>query len=252
MKPSEMRNVEVVRGALPIVPTAQNLRYSDRPVAPQLLLHPAIVQRTFAGEASPVRRMPFEQQRTAIEAATRVTATQLTAPPETSHVRHTLQTYAQPAGDPWSRFGANRGVPAMRSTGGVTVTTQPQTPPQMQPQTPPQMQPQTSISPWSRFDGAGPGARRYTESTQRDAGPAASAVTTTTTRAYGTMPRAYDTPPRAYAAPQPRAYDVPQPRAYDAPQPGVYPGMQVPQYVSPQQPHPPVQAPRQTMSRPPR
>ncbi|MDB5041250.1 MAG: hypothetical protein JWN27_1976, partial [Candidatus Eremiobacteraeota bacterium] len=50
MKPSELRNVQIVRGALPIVPTAQNLRYSDRPVAPHLALHPAIVQRAFAGD----------------------------------------------------------------------------------------------------------------------------------------------------------------------------------------------------------
>jgi FecR protein len=225
MKPSELRNVQIVRGALPIVPTAQNLRYSDRPVAPHLALHPPIVQGAFAGEAAPVRRMPFEQQRTAIDAATNGTAT-----PQTTHVRHTLQAAdPRPAGDPWSRFGANRGVGAMRSTGGGTVTTQTQL--QTQAQTPHvdrSAGANASAGAWSRFDGADTGARRRIESTQRNAGgPAAPPVTTTTTRAYDTQPRAYDSPSRAY-------------RNADAPS-----------HVAPQQPHSSGEAPRQTTSRPP-
>jgi hypothetical protein len=260
MKPAELRNVQIVRGALPIVPTAQNLRYSDRPVAPQLALHPAIVQRAFAGDAAPVRRIPFEQQRTAIVTATHVTATPVTAtpvtatpvrampvtaPPETAHVRHTLQADTHPAGDPWSRFGANRGVGTMRSTGAATVTTQPQTQTQLQTQT--QMQTQathadrsagagTPTGAWSRFNSADPVARRYTESTRRNAGvPAASAVTTTTTRAY--------------APPQPRPYDT-TPRVYDT-TPRVYRGGEAPSHVAPQQPHSSGEAPHQTMTRPP-
>jgi FecR protein len=210
MKPSELRNVQIVRGALPIVPTAQNLRYSDRPVAPNLSLHPAIVQHAFAGEAAPVRRIPFEQQRTAINASTNVTAA-----PQTTNVRHTLQTDTHPAGDPWSRFGANRGVGAMRSAGAATVTTRTQVQTQTQPQ---------ATGAWSRFDGAQAGARRRTESTQRSGAPAPPAVTT---RAYEAQPRAYDPAPRVY-------------RNADAPS-----------HVAPQQPHSSGEASRQTTSRPP-
>ncbi|MDB5092579.1 MAG: hypothetical protein JWO85_680 [Candidatus Eremiobacteraeota bacterium] len=207
MKPSELRNVQIVRGALPIVPTAQNLRYSDRPVAPRLAPHPAFVQGAFAGEAAPVRRIPFDQQRTAVDAATNATAT-----PQTTHVRRTLQSDTHPAGDPWSRFGANRGVGAMRSTGGGTVTTQTQT--QLQTQAQPQTQSPhvdrsagagASTGAWSRFDGADAGARRRPES----------------------QPRASDTAPR------------------------VYRGADAPSRVAPQQPHSSGEASRQTTSRPP-
>jgi len=215
MKPSELHDVAVVHGALPIVPTVANLRYSDRPVAPQLALHPAIVQRAFAGDAAPVRRIPFEQQRTAISAATH-----LTAAPETAHARRTLQTAgsatnpginananantnaavnAHPAGDPWSRFGANRGTGAMRSTGTGAVTatqtqTHIQTPTQTQIQTPAQTSHGdrsagvgASAGAWSRFDGAAAGGRRRIYSTQ-GSGPPASTVTTT--RAYDPSARA--------------------------------------------------------------
>lgn len=135
VRPGAMRNVDVVRGALPVVPSAANLRYSERPVAPQLAVRPTTMQRTFAGDAAPVRRIPFEQQRAAIATVTHQPYTPVTphaafapsaARPDLAapHATRALTTTgAVPAGvgspstmhavtDPWARFGTNRGTPA--------------------------------------------------------------------------------------------------------------------------------------------
>ena len=68
---SQLRSIEVVRGPLPIVPSTEHLRFSDRPVGAQLAVKTALLQRSFAGDAAPVVRVPFAQQRNAVAQVTR-------------------------------------------------------------------------------------------------------------------------------------------------------------------------------------
>ncbi len=135
---AQLRNVTVVRGALPIVPTTANLRYSMRAVGPQVSTQPAFA-RTFAGNTTPIARVPFEQQRRRVESivhapapapatqpatiqATRSTQNMTVAQPvprravvlpvvtPTSAANLTPARLVQPAtSDPWTRFNASRG-----------------------------------------------------------------------------------------------------------------------------------------------
>ncbi len=91
-----------VQGALPIVPTQANLRYTQRAVAPSLAARPTLTNRSFAGAPSYAQRTPFNEQQASVSRAT--------------HLSY-APSYARPggaaaAGDSWSRFNANR------STGG--------------------------------------------------------------------------------------------------------------------------------------
>jgi FecR protein len=148
--PPQQRQVQIVRGPVPVVPTGASLRYSERPVSPQLVVRPALMERQFAGNPTIVRRTPFEQQRAAVATVTKLQATQLqatqlqrtpaqtqTLPRVISAPRATLTTTspvtvrdlnASPvterrANDSWARFGTSRGTPAgVRTTpSGVTV-----------------------------------------------------------------------------------------------------------------------------------
>ena len=120
----QLRNATVVRGALPIVPTTANLRYSMRAVGPQVSTQPAFA-RTFAGNTTPVARVPFEQQRRRVESivhaplpaparqrattqAPRSTqSTPLITPTAPAHI--TSARVLRPAtSDPWTRFNASR------------------------------------------------------------------------------------------------------------------------------------------------
>jgi hypothetical protein len=92
---AQVRSGHVVNGAVPVVPTRENLRFSDRP-APANLAVRSFAQRSFAGNAGVVQRTPFEQQRTVMSGATRP-----------------AQTNYTPAGSgpngAWSRYGTERG-----------------------------------------------------------------------------------------------------------------------------------------------
>jgi FecR protein len=103
VRPNELRNVQFARGALPIVPTTANLRYSERPVPQQLAARTTFAQRSFAGDGAAVRRVPFEQTRTAIAGAT-----QARFGGEAGTTAGAGRQNA--ANDSWSRFGNERGT----------------------------------------------------------------------------------------------------------------------------------------------
>lgn len=109
MTSTQFRSAQVVRGAVPVVPSQANLRFTDRSAPANLAVRSSFTQRSFAGNAGVVQRTPFEQQRAAMTGG---------RPASTVPDRAPAQTNFAPAGrgsnDPWSRFGATRGS-------GVTV-----------------------------------------------------------------------------------------------------------------------------------
>jgi len=149
---AQLRNATVVRGALPIVPTTANLRYSMRAVEPHVGTQPAFA-RTFAGASTPVARVPFEQQRRRVESivhalapGTQPTTTQATRSTQSTTVAQPaprraavppLVTPTAPANitparlllpatrDPWTRFNAARGTTETphRSSAATTSST---------------------------------------------------------------------------------------------------------------------------------
>lgn len=141
---AQLPAVRVMRGALPVVPTAANLRYTDRPIAPQLAVQDPAVHRTFAGASIPVTRLPFEQQRAAIATAT--------------HQRYTQA----PATDSWSRFapppGSHAGaVRGYDRSGSQTITTTTPASANVPAHAQRVMQsraPAAGSDPWSRFSAA--------------------------------------------------------------------------------------------------
>ena len=119
--PQRMRGWHAVRGLVPVVPTDANLRYSERPVAAPLAVRSTALNGTFAGDATVPRRTPIEQQRAAI--ATVVHAAPALRSTGTTNAASVNAASAIPAPaannvqarserDPWSRFGAERGIPA--------------------------------------------------------------------------------------------------------------------------------------------
>jgi len=108
VRPNELRDAQVVRGAVPVVPSAASLRYSDRPVAPQLSARAGFAQRTFAGDTTSVRRTQFDQTRSGFSGMTQRTATQPAAGASRSGA----------AGDPWARFNGARGTAGVAATNG--------------------------------------------------------------------------------------------------------------------------------------
>jgi Family of unknown function (DUF6600)/FecR protein len=141
--PAKLRHIEIVRGALPVVPTAANLRFSDTPVAPQLAVQPAQT-RTFAGNAVVARRVPFEQQREAIAAQAAVRT--IAAPHAAAVPQKTLAS-------PWDRFNGARAPvvidgSTVRSSGGAGKSSD------AAPRTT-ATQPRSSVivnDPWARFE----------------------------------------------------------------------------------------------------
>ena len=121
-----------VQGALPIVPGRENLRFTQRTVAPALAARPAFADRGFAGRQASVTRTPFAEQQQSVSRATHVAYhpenPQSRANPENAQYRSTTVTPSgaegQPrsyggrdagapntnGGDSWSRFNGNRGT----------------------------------------------------------------------------------------------------------------------------------------------
>jgi hypothetical protein len=121
---ANLHNVQAIRGAVPVVPTAANLRFSSAHVAPELAVRPSFSQHTFAGSQAPVERVPFAQQRAAVAGAAHLplpAAHSAVENPGAAGAYHADGTAAgRPATDAWSRFGENRGVePATRGTGNA-------------------------------------------------------------------------------------------------------------------------------------
>lgn len=68
----EMGNVSLVRGQLPVAPSRDSLRLADREVRSDLLPRSDEGRRFYSrSEARPVERVPFEQQRAAVEQESR-------------------------------------------------------------------------------------------------------------------------------------------------------------------------------------
>jgi hypothetical protein len=106
----ELRTIHTtpMQGALPIVPSQANLRFTQHSAAPSLAVRPGLMNRTFAGRpAFAPQRIPFSEQQASVSRATHVafgaTSPAFARPGASSH-------------DPWQRFGANR------STNGFTGT----------------------------------------------------------------------------------------------------------------------------------
>ncbi len=148
--PAQLRNVNVVRGALPVVPTAANLRYSDRTVERAAPLAAAFGAQRFAmSTTQSAPRLPFERQRdvmrmvvrpsTTVPAAFTAPAASAAASPATRTVAPTSAQAVQPTAngvqfrtrslerttnamptnnavqrpapsDSWDRFARSRGV----------------------------------------------------------------------------------------------------------------------------------------------
>jgi hypothetical protein len=73
----QLRGAQAFHGALPVVPTASNLRFSAAPATPPVTVHPALMQRAFAGHAVAVQRTPFTTERVSLATATRAAVTPL-------------------------------------------------------------------------------------------------------------------------------------------------------------------------------
>jgi hypothetical protein len=120
--PGRMRDWQVVRGAVPVIPSDANLRFSDRPVARPLVLRTTALQGTFAGDAVAPQRTPIAQQRAALTsvpraehpAVVRDVHPEAQAPAAQRNAITVNNGDATPKRiiDPWARFGANRGAPA--------------------------------------------------------------------------------------------------------------------------------------------
>ncbi|MBV8370584.1 MAG: FecR domain-containing protein [Candidatus Eremiobacteraeota bacterium] len=230
--PPQQRHVEIVRGPVPVVPTVASLRYSERPVSPQLALKPALMQRQFAGNPTVVRRTPFEQQRAAIAAVTRAVTTQFQQTPTQPHVvsaprvprtttpvkvqnLNAAPTAERRVNDPWARFGTSRGTPTgVRTTAsGVTVIDGAQTGGKPAAST---AAPRTAhdTPAWTRFDTSAPRTVRTYETPART--NEAPARTNEPARTYSAPAQRYEAPPqtqRYVPPPQPPA----QPQRYSAP-----------------------------------
>jgi hypothetical protein len=123
VRPTQLGEVHAMRGMLPVVPTSANLRFSERPSPERLAVHTPFAQRSFAGTGDVVRRTRFDQQRSAITAATQPSG-------RPAIVRGT-------GNGPWSRFNEERG-------GGASSMRHVYAPPS-----------QGRNDAWHRFEGSG-------------------------------------------------------------------------------------------------
>jgi hypothetical protein len=225
--PSKLRSIHPVRGIVPAVPTDANLRFSDRPVSPQLArVSAALTGGTFAGNTIAVRRTPFVQQREAFASTAHVrtiaaprqqqpavqsvpvtygtttTTVPVTAPRDVPGTRDT--------NDPWARFGASRGTPvthaAMPASAATTTTS-----------TTPATAHGAAVVPrnapgdadaWTHYGAARPAGSRDAATTRSNDVPARRG------------PAAVQEPPRTYSAPhEVREYGAARPAQQQQPQP---------------------------------
>ncbi|HEX3465079.1 MAG TPA: DUF6600 domain-containing protein [Candidatus Elarobacter sp.] len=228
--PDRLRNVAIVHGAVPVVPSETNLRYSERSAAPDLAVRAAGFRRGFAGDGSVTARIPFTQQRAAFAGAPHAAPVAQSAAAQSAPRR----ALAVPPADSWARFGAERGTTVSH---GVTVMdgTASQAPQGKTAETPVRRGAHATGA-WSRFEASSPASSRaetsrgpavvHDLSGPHDAAPRTTESTRTNDTASGTTRRAYDAPHAQSVQPQ---YTAPAPPAH-------------PQYVPPQS------APRTTQS----
>src|SRR5579884_3938352 len=68
VSPERLRDARFAGGRLGLVPTTANLRYSDRNVSVRVAARTVFAERSFAGHAQAVNRVPFAEARTAVAA----------------------------------------------------------------------------------------------------------------------------------------------------------------------------------------
>ena len=121
--PSQLRQAQVFRGAVPVVPSARNLQYSDRAVPAQLSTHNAFTNRTFAGGTVAVTRTPFQQERSAMTAYVQHPPAARTAPAATtiqSQRPVENQTSGYAGNSAWRQFSTQRGTAGSASSSAAT------------------------------------------------------------------------------------------------------------------------------------
>lgn len=121
---TQLQQAHVFRTALPIVPTASNLRFARSTAAP-VAQRPPLVQRSFAGHTDVVRRTSFGAQRVALATATHASVSPLrstSAPRPAPRALPALNGAARWTGngpppmppangaDPWARFNQRRAL----------------------------------------------------------------------------------------------------------------------------------------------
>ena len=135
--PDHLRKLEIVRGPVPVVPNESSLRFTARPVAPELTVRPAAFRRSFAGDAVVTPRVSFAQQRAALAGA------------------HVVQSSR--SADPWTRFGANRTPATAHAVTVVDGTATARQPVRAQPAAPSEVRRGAhATDAWSRFEASSP------------------------------------------------------------------------------------------------
>jgi hypothetical protein len=210
---AQLQNVQAVRGAVPVVPSAANLRYSNAHVAPELAARPAFDARGFAGAPAPQTRVPFEQQRAAVSTVTRI-------PVGSSSFEHsapaggfdrttaggfdrTTTGAVRTPSDAWNRYGDTRAVttaPRANTAAEPYHTGYGYT------------APARSSSGYTAPARSGYGYAAPARSSYGYAGPAR---TYAPARGYAAPARTYAAPARQYRAPANRADRVTRPTASD-------------------------------------
>jgi len=112
---AQVREGQVVRGTVPVVPSQANLRFNDRSAPANLAVRSsAFAERSFAGHENVVQRTPFEQQRAAFStgAGARPNATYNgetgARPNETYYGETGARPNATTPNNAWSRFNTQR------------------------------------------------------------------------------------------------------------------------------------------------
>ena len=117
---ADWENVQVVHGALPVVPTRANLRFIDRPVAAKLARTP-VVRPRFVALAPAHRTMSFDQVRTSLQTHVqtfqRTPSNEVRTPPvnqggmPANQGGTTSNQFGKPVnqGDAWDRYQRSRG-----------------------------------------------------------------------------------------------------------------------------------------------
>jgi hypothetical protein len=215
----QMRNVRGFRGAVPLAPTAANLRFGSGNVSRQLQVAPKVAGMRFAGNASVARRTPFTQTRTALasgigHARVQTVAARFTTPttPTAIHAAAARSTAA--------RMTAAR-VPARPNVARSAVRTN-LAPNGARPNVAHAPAKTTTNAAWQRF-----GNQRGVQVAPRGVAAKTTAVRGKTTANVKTAPRTFgttanvrkvqNTAPRAHVATAPRTKAAPVVHARTAP-----------------------------------
>jgi len=110
--PTDWEDVQVVHGALPVVPTRANLRFSNKPAPVQLAKAP-ISRPRFATLSQPAKTVPFEQVRSSLQ-------THVQSPERAPGAQQPA-----PTGNAWDRFDRPRPAGESGAPGSASQTNSP-------------------------------------------------------------------------------------------------------------------------------